>query len=107
MVAAGLPAAIENPGESPKNEFECRGASSLDVRLRAFHWFIAQECREIASCAHVLTFARNELLFVQGQPVRNLVLIQTGSVKLFAAKSQWRGGHSLDERIRRYGLFTR
>jgi len=40
------------------------------------------ECWEIASCASARRFARNELLFMQGQPVRNLVLIQTGSVKL-------------------------
>lgn len=41
-----------------------------------------RECREIASCAHARTYARNELLFMQGQPVRSLVLIQSGSVKL-------------------------
>jgi len=41
-----------------------------------------QECVEIASCAKARTFARDELLFMQGQPVRNLVLLQTGRVKL-------------------------
>jgi CRP-like cAMP-binding protein len=41
-----------------------------------------QECLKIASCASARNFARDELLFMQGQPVRNLVLIQTGSVKL-------------------------
>lgn len=41
-----------------------------------------RECREIASCAHTRTYARDELLFMQGQPVRSLVLIQSGSVKL-------------------------
>jgi len=41
-----------------------------------------RECREIASCAHARTFARDELLFMQGQPVRSMVLIQSGSVKL-------------------------
>ncbi len=41
-----------------------------------------RECREIASCAHIRTYARDELLFMQGQPVRSLVLIQSGSVKL-------------------------
>lgn len=40
------------------------------------------DCREIAACARARTFARDELLFMQGQPVRSLVLIQTGSVKL-------------------------
>jgi CRP-like cAMP-binding protein len=41
-----------------------------------------RECREIAACAHIRTFARDELLFMQGQPVRSMVLIQSGSVKL-------------------------
>jgi len=40
------------------------------------------ECREIASCAKARVFARDELLFMQGQPVRSLVLIQSGSVKI-------------------------
>ncbi len=41
-----------------------------------------RECQEIASCARARTFARDELLFAQGQPVHNLILLQTGSVKL-------------------------
>jgi len=41
-----------------------------------------KDCMEIASCAKARTFARDELLFMQGQPVRNLMLIQTGRVKL-------------------------
>ncbi len=40
------------------------------------------ECMEIASCARARTFARDELLFTQGQSARNLVMIQSGSVKL-------------------------
>ncbi|MDR3734262.1 MAG: Crp/Fnr family transcriptional regulator [Acidobacteriaceae bacterium] len=41
-----------------------------------------KDCYQIASCASVRKFARDEVLFMQGQPVRNLVLLQTGSVKL-------------------------
>src|SRR5580704_7287313 len=41
-----------------------------------------RECREIASCARARTFARDEILFTQGQPVRSLILLETGSVKL-------------------------
>jgi CRP-like cAMP-binding protein len=41
-----------------------------------------KDCYEIASCASARKFARDEVLFMQGQPVRNLVLLQTGSVKL-------------------------
>ena len=40
------------------------------------------ERREIASCAHARTYARDELLFMQGHPIRYIVLIQNGSVKL-------------------------
>jgi CRP-like cAMP-binding protein len=40
-----------------------------------------RDCMEIAACARARTFARDELLFIQGQPVRNLILIQSGSVK--------------------------
>jgi len=40
------------------------------------------ECRDIALCARSRVFARDELLFMQGQPIRSLVLIEAGSVKL-------------------------
>jgi CRP-like cAMP-binding protein len=41
-----------------------------------------QECTELVSCARARTFARDELLFSQGQPVRSLILLESGSVKL-------------------------
>jgi CRP/FNR family transcriptional regulator, nitrogen oxide reductase regulator len=41
-----------------------------------------RECMEIASCARARSFARDELLFMQGHPVRSLVLLQAGVVKL-------------------------
>ena len=37
---------------------------------------------EIASYARARTFARDELLFMQGQQVRSILLLQSGSVKL-------------------------
>jgi CRP-like cAMP-binding protein len=40
-----------------------------------------EECLQIAAWAKARSFIRDELLFMQGQPVRNLVLLQTGSVK--------------------------
>jgi signal-transduction protein with cAMP-binding, CBS, and nucleotidyltransferase domain len=40
-----------------------------------------QECMDITSCALARRFARNEVLFVQGQPVRYLILLQSGNVK--------------------------
>ena len=40
-----------------------------------------RDCREIVSSARARTFARDEVLFTQGQPVRSLILLQSGSVK--------------------------
>jgi len=40
------------------------------------------DCLEIASCARARSFARDELLFMEGQSARQLMMIQTGSVKL-------------------------
>jgi CRP-like cAMP-binding protein len=41
-----------------------------------------EECLEIAGCAKARSFARDELLFMQGHPARHLILLQAGSVKL-------------------------
>jgi CRP/FNR family transcriptional regulator, nitrogen oxide reductase regulator len=40
-----------------------------------------RECTEIVSCGRARTFARNELLYTQGQPMRSLIFLQSGSVK--------------------------
>ena len=39
------------------------------------------ECLEIASCARARTFARDELLFMQGQPDGSMAMLHAGSVK--------------------------
>lgn len=40
-----------------------------------------EDLLEIASCARARSYARDELLFMQGQPVQALMLLQSGSVK--------------------------
>ena len=40
-----------------------------------------RDCAEIVSCGRARTYARNELLYTQGQPAQNLILLQSGSVK--------------------------
>jgi CRP-like cAMP-binding protein len=37
---------------------------------------------EIASCGHARSFARDEILFAQGQPNRSMIMLQSGTVKL-------------------------
>jgi CRP-like cAMP-binding protein len=40
-----------------------------------------RDLMDILSCARVRTFARDELLYSQGQPVRSVMVLQSGSVK--------------------------
>lgn len=40
-----------------------------------------RELMDILSCARVRTFARDELLYSQGQPVRSVMVLQSGSAK--------------------------
>lgn len=40
-----------------------------------------RELKEILSCARTRTFSRDELLYSQGQPVRSMMVLQSGSVK--------------------------
>jgi CRP-like cAMP-binding protein len=47
-----------------------------------FSGLTQHDCVEIASCARVRTFARDEILFAQGDPNRNLTMLLSGSVKL-------------------------
>ncbi len=46
-----------------------------------FNGLSPRECREIVSCAHARNFVRDELLFSQGQTVRSLIMLQSGSAK--------------------------
>ena len=46
-----------------------------------FNGLTPRECSEIVSCGRARTFARDELLYSQGQKVRNLIFLQSGSVK--------------------------
>jgi CRP-like cAMP-binding protein len=83
MVTARIPAAIEGPDGPQKDELNLAECVVLMSASAFFTGLSSHECEEIAFSARARTFARNELLFAQGQPIRNLVLIQTGSVKLF------------------------
>ena len=66
----------------------CLGDPTLSERVvlmtnsTLFAGLTQAECRDIALAARARMFARDELLFMQGQPVRSLVLIEAGSVKL-------------------------
>jgi CRP/FNR family transcriptional regulator, nitrogen oxide reductase regulator len=70
--AAGHPSSFQfNPDE----HLALVSSSALFIGLTQ------RECGEIISCGRVLTYARNELLYAQGHPMRSLIFLQTGCVK--------------------------
>ncbi|SRR6266567_4457 len=79
----------ESRGPSGNSSSDAFSSASSRVAERAvlmcasalFSGLSQRECMEIASCARARTFARDEILFTQGQPVRSLILLESGSVK--------------------------
>jgi len=81
MATARLSEVNQGRGGPSHIEFNVAERTVLMCASALFAGLTERECIEIASCAKARTFARDELLFMQGQPVRNLVLLQSGSVK--------------------------
>ncbi|MGD0939832.1 MAG: Crp/Fnr family transcriptional regulator [Terracidiphilus sp.] len=81
MATARLSVASQDQARQARNDSSLAERVVLMCASALFTGLSEHECKEIAACARARTFARDELLFVQGQPVRNLVLIQSGSVK--------------------------
>lgn len=71
-----MPSTLASPGSTLAERVVLMCASAL------FAGLTREECIEIASCAKARSFARDELIFMQGQPARDLILLQVGSVKL-------------------------
>lgn len=71
-----VPSTPSSPGSTLAERVVLMCASAL------FAGLTREECIEIASCAKARSFARDELIYMQGQPARDLILLQTGSVKL-------------------------
>ena len=65
-------------GFSETSKISGRVALMRDCPL--FAGLSEQECEKIASYARARTFARDEMIFMQGQPLRNLALIRTVSM---------------------------
>jgi len=82
MATASLQPLREAPSGQSASEFNIAQRASLMSTSPLFTGLTASECKTIAWSARPRTFMRDELLFMQGHPVRNLVLLQTGCVKL-------------------------
>jgi CRP-like cAMP-binding protein len=82
MAAASLSAVSFSSGRTSNTQSINAERAVLMCASALFTGLSQQECIEIASCAQARTFARDELLFMQGQTAHHLVMIETGSVKL-------------------------
>jgi CRP-like cAMP-binding protein len=63
-------------------------ASTMERRVNQmrvsplFNRLSRQQCEKVLSYARPRSFARDELIYMQGQPLRHLTLINTGNVKI-------------------------
>ena len=81
MTTTAVVVQVQDAGELSKQDSNLAERVVLLCASALFTGLSPRECKEIASCAKMRVFARDEVLFMQGQPVRNLVLLQSGSVK--------------------------
>jgi CRP-like cAMP-binding protein len=82
MAAASLSISGYAPGGASTVESNLAERVVMMCNSALFAGLSKDECWEIAACARARKFAPDELLFMQGQSARSLVLIQNGSVKL-------------------------
>jgi CRP/FNR family transcriptional regulator, nitrogen oxide reductase regulator len=75
------PEKVSAQGASPSDNPNLAEHLVLMCASALFTGLTQRECMEIAACGRARTFARDELLFAQGQPVRSVILLQSGSVK--------------------------
>ena len=70
------------PSQASRLETEIASHSHLMASSALFSGLLPVELREIAACARPRVFATDEILFMQGHPVRTHVLLESGSVKV-------------------------
>jgi len=87
MAAVSLPISLQTQttmqiaGKPNSEASNIAARSELMQSSQLFANLSKEECAKIAVHARGKTFARNEYLFMQGQPYRNMFLIRSGSVK--------------------------
>lgn len=82
MAAALATSFRQSPASTPTNESNISARADLICTSPLFKGLPRHACEEFARHARPKAYAREEMLFMQGQPVRNITLIRTGSVKI-------------------------
>jgi CRP-like cAMP-binding protein len=81
MATARMSAASPAPWGAELREFNIAERIIMMSGSAVFTGLTDSGCHEIASGARARTFARDELLFMQGQPAGSMVMLHDGSVK--------------------------
>jgi CRP/FNR family transcriptional regulator, nitrogen oxide reductase regulator len=76
------PEESSEPNDSPANHDPLTDHLVWMCASSLFKGLSQRECTEVLSSGEVRTFAHNELLFAQGQSMRNLIVLDSGSVEL-------------------------
>ena len=82
MAAALVTAIRQGPARLSQTAFDIAGHVDLISASPLFAGLPRHACEKIAWLARSKAFARDKILFMQGQPVRNVALIRSGSVKI-------------------------
>lgn len=82
MATAILQTARQGPATTALTAANLAERVNLIRSSALFSELSVDQCQDIARQARPKVFARNEMLFMQGEPVRDLALIRTGSVKI-------------------------
>lgn len=82
MAAAPLISERRNPFSPSLSALNLAGRVDLISASPLFTGLPKHVCEQIAGRARPRSFARDEMLFMQGQPLRHVALIRTGSVKI-------------------------
>lgn len=75
-------AAVRPAVSGAVSENEAKRREALVKHFSLFSDVSATECRQIVSAAHEKHFARRQTIFLEGDPVRQVVLLTSGSAKI-------------------------
>ena len=87
MRGAGMLTLVQSSRNTPASKADIAERVVVMCASALFSGLSERVCVEIASCGTARAFAREELLFLEGQQSRQLVMIQSGSVKVFQTSS--------------------
>ena len=79
---AGQAAAVRRAANGVGNGTEVNHGAALVQHFPLFSGISSADCKEIISAAHLKEFSRRQTIFFQGDPIRQILLLTSGCVKI-------------------------